>query len=144
VAEPSGAPAPAPESLEQLLAAARAARAAAYAPYSDYAVGAAVLGPDGRVWSGCNVENALYGATVCAERVAVWSAVAAGCRALVALAVVTPSGGPPCGLCRQVLWEFAGPELPVLVAPPAGEPARYRLGELFPHPWGARDLVAGR
>lgn len=137
----SGRPAEDPS----LLAAARAARLRAYAPYSGYAVGAAVLTEDGRVFEGCNVENAMYGATVCAERVAVTTAVAAGARRLAMVAVVTPNGGTPCGFCRQVLAEFAAPDLPVLVA--AADPAlpvrRYTLAELLPEAWGAGDLGAG-
>ena len=92
---------------QTLVQAARAARAHAYAPYSGYAVGAAVLTDDGRVFAGCNVENASYGLSVCAERVAVFCAIAAGTRRLVAAAVCTPDGGTPCGACRQVLLEFA-------------------------------------
>jgi len=129
-----------------LLAAARAARLQAYAPYSGYAVGAAVLTDDGRVFGGCNVENALYGATVCAERVAVTTAVAAGARRLALVAVVTPGGGTPCGFCRQVLAEFGPPELPILVA--AADPAlpvrRFTLAQLLPEAWGPEDLARGR
>jgi cytidine deaminase len=124
----------------ELVAAARAARAAAYAPYSAYPVGAAVLAEDGRVFCGCNVENALFSATLCAERVAVVTAVAAGARRLRAIAVVTPNGGPPCGFCRQVLAEFAGPELPIAVAAPDGPWRRTTLGQLLPNAWGRGDL----
>lgn len=106
-------------------------------------MGAAVLAEDGRVFGGCNVENALYGATVCAERVAIWTAVAAGARRLRALAVVTPNGGPPCGFCRQVLVEFAPPELPIAVAAPDGPVRVYTLAELLPHAWSKEDLAAG-
>lgn len=93
---------------EQLLQCAWAARENAYAPYSKFAVGAAVLTADGRVFPGCNVENISFGLTNCAERVAVGSAVAAGCRDLVAVAVVADTGTPisPCGACRQVMAEF--------------------------------------
>ena len=132
-----------PDALEALVARAREARSRAYAPYSGYAVGAAVLGDDGRVFSGCNVENALYGATVCAERVALWTAVAAGLRELTALAVVTPNGGTPCGFCRQVLAEFAGPDLVLAVAGPEGRARIHRLGELLPLAWGRDDLASG-
>lgn len=131
---------------DALLAAARQARARAYAPYSGYRVGAAVLADDGRIYGGCNVENAMYGATVCAERVAVTTAVAAGARRLVALAVITPNGGAPCGFCRQVLAEFAPPELPILLAGPDEEAPsrRFTLGGLLPEAWGAEDLRQGR
>ena len=103
---------------EALVAAARAARQSAYAPYSQYLVGAAVRTADGRVFAGCNVENTSYGLSVCAERIAVFGAVAAGAREIVAVAVVTQDGGTPCGACLQVLAEFApdaGP-LPVYLA----------------------------
>ncbi|MEO0017847.1 MAG: hypothetical protein RLZZ522_1130 [Verrucomicrobiota bacterium] len=93
---------------ESLVAAAWQAREHAYAPYSKFRVGAAVLAPDGRVFVGCNVENLSYGLTQCAERVAIGTAVAAGARDLVAVAVVADTGVPisPCGACRQVLAEF--------------------------------------
>lgn len=131
---------------QALLAAARAARLQAYAPYSGYAVGAAVLTEDGRVFGGCNVENAMYGATVCAERVAVTTAVSAGARRLAMVAVVTLDGGTPCGFCRQVLAEFGPPELPILVA--AADPQlpvrRFTLAGLLPETWGPENLARGR
>ncbi len=131
---------------QALLAAARAVRLQAYAPYSGYAVGAAVLTEDGRVFGGCNVENAMYGATVCAERVAVTTAVSAGARRLSMVAVVTLNGGTPCGFCRQVLAEFGPPELPILVA--AVDPhlpvRRFTLAGLLPEAWGPEDLARGR
>lgn len=127
---------------EELLARAGLARVAAYAPYSHYAVGAAVLTEDGTVFSGCNVENASYGLTVCAERVAVFAAVAAGHRHLRAAAVVTPSRGSPCGACRQVLLEFGGPELMVHLADPDGGRRDRTLAELLPESFGPDDLRA--
>ncbi len=93
--------------LDGLVTTARQASMHAYAPYSRYPVGAAVLAASGRVYAGCNVENASFGLTVCAERVAVWTAAAAGEREIVAVAVATPNGATPCGACRQVLQEFA-------------------------------------
>ena len=122
------------ESLrQQLLAAARRAREAAYAPYSDFTVGAAVLTATGEIFSGCNVENASLGATMCAERVAICTAVAAGWRNFTALAVVadTPEPVAPCGLCRQVLAEFS-PDCQVLMANLAGQWRLADLQELFP------------
>ncbi len=99
-----------------LIAAAVAVRARAYAPYSGYLVGAAVLASDGAVFAGCNVENASYGGTICAERNAVWHAVASGQRRFSACVVVTrgPNPGAPCGMCRQVLVEFEA-DLPILL-----------------------------
>jgi cytidine deaminase len=127
-----------------LLDAAGRAQAGAYAPYSGFRVGAAVLTADGRVFTGANVENAAYPVTICAERVAVPSAVAAGARDLVALAVVGDGPGPctPCGTCRQVLFEFA-PDLLVVAAGSDGAVARYRLGaELLPDGFGPMRLTA--
>jgi cytidine deaminase len=117
---------------ETLVAAARAARERAYAPYSDFAVGAALLCADGTVVSGCNVENGSYGLTICAERSAVFAAVASGRRTFAAIAV---AGAPesvtsPCGACRQVMAEFA-PELRVLYTTPDGV-AETTLDALLP------------
>lgn len=131
---------PSKADLRALIARAREVRQAAYAPYSGYAVGAAVLSADGRQFSGVNVENAMYGATVCAERVAIWTAVAAGARDFRALAVVTPSGGAPCGFCRQVMHELAGPDLVIALAAPEGAFERLRLADLLPRAWGPADL----
>ncbi len=105
-----------------LVAQALAARQRAYAPYSGYQVGAAVLCADGTVILGCNVENAAYPATICAERVALTAAVAQGRRDLVAIAVATRDGGSPCGTCRQVMAEL-GPEMVVYITDAQG---RYR------------------
>lgn len=101
-------------SMTTLIAAARAARKRAYAPYSKYLVGAAIATRSGKVFTGCNVENATYGATICAERNAIGQMIAAGEKHPVACAVVTrgPRGGSPCGICRQVLWEFAS-DMPI-------------------------------
>ena len=87
----------------------------AYAPYSDYPVGAALQTPDGTIFTGCNVENASYPMTICAERTALVKAVSEGHRQFEALAVVTRNGGSPCGMCRQMLYEFA-PDLRVIIA----------------------------
>lgn len=100
---------------EALVAAAIDAARHAYAPYSNYPVGAALLAADGQVYTGCNVENAAYPATICAERTALVKAVSEGQRRFTAVAVATRSGGAPCGLCRQMLYEFA-PDLTVHIA----------------------------
>lgn len=121
---------------EPLLAAAAEAKANAYAPYSRYPVGAALLMEDGSIHAGSNVENCIPALSICAERVAMAKAVAAGLRKPQALAVVTGSAPParPCGLCRQTLIEFAR-DLPILVANDAGEWAEVSLAELFPQPF---------
>lgn len=124
-------------SPEELIAVARAARAHAYSPYSNYAVGAALETAEGRVYSGSNVENVSSGLSICAERTAVFSAVAGGDRRWRALAVVTDDGGMPCGACRQVLAEFGDPEMPVYVATSDGAYQTLTLGELFPHPFSS-------
>jgi cytidine deaminase len=118
---------------QQLLDQARRAREHAYAPYSRFMVGAAVLTATGEIYSGCNIENASLGATICAERVAIFRAVAAGCRDVTALAVIadTPEPVAPCGLCRQVLAEF-NPDCLVLMANTAGRTRLANLKELLP------------
>ena len=124
-----------------LVEAAREVRGRAYAPYSNYTVGAALLDEQGRVWTGCNVENASYGLCICAERSAVVAAVSAGARSFVALALVTGSSPPatPCGACRQVLREFAV-RLPILCANESGEELWTDIEELLPHGFGPGDL----
>jgi cytidine deaminase len=118
---------------QNLIDQARRARERAYAPYSHFRVGAAVLTATGEIFSGCNLENASYGTTICAERVAIFAAVAAGCRDLTALAVIadTPEPAAPCGLCRQVLAEF-NPDCPVIMATTAGDWRLTNLNELLP------------
>lgn len=117
-----------------LKAAALAVQARAYVPYSNYRVGAALLTASGEIVAGCNVENATFGATCCAERTAVFAAVAAGHLAFRAVAVVTNGAAPgtPCGICRQVLAEF-GNDLDVLCFTPDGIEQHYRLSDLLPH-----------
>jgi cytidine deaminase len=122
-----------PESLaERLVTAAEAAREHAHAPYSNFAVGAAVIGESGAVFAGCNVENASYGLSVCAERNAVAAAVAAGEKTLKAMAVVTGTSPPttPCGACRQVLAEFG--DFAILLANPEGERRITSVSGLLP------------
>ncbi len=117
-----------------LKAAALEVQARAYVPYSNYRVGAALLTAGGEIVTGCNVENATFGATCCAERSAVFAAVAQGYRQFRAVAVATngEDSGTPCGICRQVLAEF-GSDLDVMCFTPEGAEAHYRLSELLPH-----------
>jgi len=121
------------ERLEELLAIARKAREQAYCPYSRFPVGAALLTSDGEIFAGCNVENLSFGLTVCAERTALCSAVAAGKRQFSGMVVVTdtPEPATPCGACRQALYEFS-PDLWLVTANLQGQQRVYRLSELLP------------
>ncbi|MEO8034162.1 MAG: cytidine deaminase [Acidobacteriota bacterium] len=112
------------------------ARENASAPFSKFKVGAALRTPGGKVFHGCNVENCTYGLTVCAERVALLSAIAAGERKFDAIAVVTQSDEPstPCGPCRQLMWEYCG-DIDVTLANLKGQRVEYKLSDLFPHPF---------
>ena len=125
------------ETETALLAAARKAALNAYAPYSHFRVGAALLGEDGRIYTGCNVENASYGLTVCAERNAFFHAIAEGCRRFTALALAAERPVPPCGACRQVLAELCPPTMPIYLSTmeTAGTCTRTTLGALFPDPF---------
>ena len=122
--------------LNELIAEATEARLHAAAPYSRFLVGAALRTTDGRIFRGCNVENASYGLTICAERVALVSALAAGFREFDAVAVVTDVDAPstPCGPCRQLLWEYCG-DIPVTLSNLEGATREFRLAELLPHPF---------
>jgi cytidine deaminase len=125
---------------QDLIAAAQAARGFAYVPYSGYAVGAALLTTEHQIITGCNVENAAYGPSICAERTAVVKAVSQGQRSFAAIAVVTRNAGSPCGICRQVLFEFA-PEMWVIIADEAGEvQAEMPLHDLLPRGFGPKWL----
>jgi cytidine deaminase len=126
---------------DNLIDAARAAQQRAYAPYSGYRVGAALETDDGSIYVGCNVENASYGLTICAERAAVTAAVAGGARRLRRAVVVTDSDPPaaPCGACRQVLNEF-GPDLTVEAVGPARS-MRWTMRELLPNAFGPEQLA---
>lgn len=128
----------------RLIAAAKAAGQKAYAPYSGFPVGAALLGEDGRIYTGCNVENASYGLGLCAERAAVAAMVGAGVRRFTAAAVFAPAARrpvSPCGACRQVMVEFSRPDAAVFMAGPDGEAEESTVGELMPRGFGGEDLV---
>ena len=129
---------------DALVEAARAVRANAWAPFSHFQVGAAVRTRDGRIFAGCNVENATYGLTVCAERVAIFKALSEGARpddfAAVAVVADTVEPTPPCGACRQILWEFCG-DVPVVLATPTDVKAVHQLAALLPHPFDGRLLA---
>lgn len=127
------------EQKKQLIEAACAAREQAYAPYSNYAVGAALLLADGRIITGCNVENASYGLSNCAERTAVFKMVSEGTREFVAAAVCTENGGSPCGACRQVLTEFAG-DVPILLTDHQGDFRETTTHTLLPDHFGPEHL----
>jgi cytidine deaminase len=126
---------------DPLLTAALAVRENAFAPYSHFAVGAALEDTDGRVHTGCNVENATYGLTVCAERVAVFKAISEGVRKFrrIAVAADTEALTPPCGACRQILWEFCG-DIEIVLVNPRGKTETYQLKDLFPKPFDVSYL----
>ncbi len=126
---------------DALIAAARAAREHAVAPYSHFKVGAALLTRAGRIYGGCNVENASYGLTVCAERVALLKALSEGERDFAMMAVVadTAAPTPPCGPCRQLLWEYCG-DIPVVLANLTAEAGRHQMRDLLPWPFDAHLL----
>ncbi len=126
-------------SREYLVEQALEARERAYAPYSGYKVGAALLGRSGKIYTGCNVENAVYPLCICAERTAVVKAVSEGEQKFVAIAVATENGGSPCGACRQVLREF-GKKTVVVIADGLGNYRETTVGELLPDSFSARDL----
>jgi len=128
--------------LTALVAAARTAEANAIAPYSNFTVGAALLLPDGAIVAGCNIENATYGLTMCAERVALFKALSEGHRRFEAIAVSAsaPRPTPPCGSCRQLLWEYCG-DIPVIMAGTGDAITRTTLGALLPLPFGPDNLT---
>ncbi|MGA2212885.1 MAG: cytidine deaminase [Bryobacteraceae bacterium] len=121
-----------------LIESALAARTKAHAPYSQFQVGAALESTDGRVFTGCNVENATYGLTVCAERVAVFKAISEGARTFqrIAVAADTDVLTPPCGACRQILWEFCG-DIELTLTNLHGKSETLHLKDLFPRPFDA-------
>ncbi len=124
-----------------LIAAAKQARENSHAPYSNFRVGAALRAASGRIFPGCNVENATYGLTMCAERVAIFKAISEGERGFTSIAVVTDTEAltPPCGACRQLIWEFCG-DIPVTLANLAGKTEVLRMKDLFPKPFDESNL----
>ena len=126
---------------DPLISAAIHARQNAHAPFSKFKVGAAIQDEKGHIYSGCNIENATYGLTVCAERVAIFKAISEGARRFMRVAVVadTEELTPPCGACRQILWEFCG-DVEIVLANLSGKMETMRLGTLFPRPFDASFL----
>ena len=129
------------DQTDRVVTAARQARERAIAPYSRFKVGAALLLPGGQIVTGCNVENASYGLTMCAERVALFKALSEGHREFVMVAVVadTADPTPPCGPCRQLLWEYCG-DVPVVLANLDAVKGRHQMRDLLPHPFDGRLL----
>ena len=127
--------------VEKLIDEAIRSRQNAYAPYSRFQVGAALEAADGRVFSGCNLENASYGLTICAERVAIFKAISEGCREFLRLAVVADTQGKitPCGACLQVIWELCG-DILVIMVNLDGKQALSKCSDLLPHPFKPKDL----
>ena len=126
---------------DALIAAAKHSREHAHAKFSNFKVGAALRAVSGRIYGGCNVENATYGLTICAERVAIFKAISEGERKFDAIAVVTDTAmlTPPCGACRQIIWEFCG-DVPVVMANLKGAIEVLRMHELFPKPFDSSNL----
>jgi cytidine deaminase len=126
---------------DMLISAAKKARENAHAPYSNFRVGAALRAVSGRIFGGCNVENATYGLTICAERVAIFKAISEGERGFDAISVVTDTDAltPPCGACRQLIWEFCG-DVPVILANLKGKTDVMHMRELFPKPFDSSNL----
>lgn len=124
-----------------MISAARAARENAFAPFSNFKVGAALETASGKIFTGCNIENASYGLTVCAERVAIWKALSEGEREFRQIVVAADTGEltPPCGACRQIIWEFCG-DVPVTLTNLDGQSKTVRMSELLPHAFGREFL----
>lgn len=129
------------EDLQALIEEAKRARLQSVAPFSNFLVGAAVRTESGKVYTGCNVESASYGLTVCAERVAIWKALSEGERQFTELAVVADTEGftPPCGTCRQIIWEFARGAR-IVFANLSGDSEEFHIGDLLPRAFDARFL----
>ena len=131
------------EELKDLIELASKAREHAHAPFSNFKVGAAVVTENGEIYSGCNVESASYGLTVCAERVAIWKAVSEGHCKFIGIVVVadTEELTPPCGTCRQIIWEFGG-DMPIVFANLNGKHETFSSSELLPHAFDNKYLKA--
>jgi cytidine deaminase len=129
------------EDLQKLIETAKTAREKAFAPFSNFKVGAALLSKDGETFTGCNIENASYGLTMCAERVAIFKAISEGTIAFARLAVVgdTDDLTPPCGACRQLIWEFCG-DVPIVLANLNGKTETVQMRELLPRAFDAKFL----
>lgn len=127
--------------MDPLIQAAREARERAHAPFSKFRVGSAVQDDSGRIFSGCNIENASYGLSMCAERVAIFKAVSEGAGRLNRVAVVadTQALTPPCGACRQILWEFCG-DAELVLSNLTGDEQRMTVGQILPRPFDASFL----
>jgi cytidine deaminase len=126
---------------KELIEAARDVRENAYAPFSEFKVGSAIETDDGEIVAGCNVESASYGLTVCAERVAIWKAISQGKRKITKIAVVadTEELTPPCGVCRQIIWEFGG-DIPVVFANLNGKVETVQMRDLLPRAFDTKFL----
>ena len=129
------------ENKDELVRAALEAREAAFAPFSNFRVGAALLTKDGRIYRGCNIESASFGLTVCAERVAIWKAVSEGESEFAAIAVVvdTDELTPPCGVCRQIIWEFCG-DIPITLSNLSGHSETVTTNDILPRAFDRRFL----
>jgi cytidine deaminase len=129
-------------SVDEMIDLAKATRHFAHAPYSNFSVGAALLSSDGRVFTGCNVENSTYGLSMCAERVAIFKAISEGATAIARVVVVTDHENiaPPCGCCRQMIWEFSTDGTEVVLSNLSGDVRTYRITELLPEAFDERYL----
>ena len=128
--------------VDEMIELAKEARHFAHAPYSNFSVGATLLSSDGRVFTGCNVENSTYGLSMCAERVAIFKAISEGVTAIARVVVVTDHENiaPPCGCCRQMIWEFSMDETEVVLSNLSGDVRTYRITELLPEAFDERYL----
>jgi cytidine deaminase len=131
------------ENFEELIETAKQVRLQSIAPFSSFLVGAALKTQDGKVYTGCNVESASYGLTVCAERVAIWKALSEGERHFTELAIVadTETLTPPCGTCRQIIHEFCGDDANIILANLRGQTETCKMKELLPRAFDARFLI---